>query len=148
MELVAMSWLDRNWCLFVVSTCGIGEGEEINCRCLHQLDNSGQAALDMVIINVPQPKVIAIYYKGAGSINLHNRIRADKLRMDCNLATKYWDKRINLSILSIVGIDAYLFFQQAFHADNRTSCPTEQVASNSSEGCSLTNSLIIRRVFG
>ena len=40
--------------------------------------------------------------------------------MDCNLATKDWVKRIALGILGIICINAYLFFQQVVHADNRT----------------------------
>jgi hypothetical protein len=59
-------------------------------------------------------------YKGASTINLHNRICADELQMYRNLATKYWDKRINLSVLTVICIDAYLFFQQVVHANNRT----------------------------
>ncbi len=123
-ELVAISWLDRNRCLFVMSTCSIVKGEEINHRRLRQLDKSGQALPDMVIINVPQPKAIATCYEGAGTINRYNRICADKLQMDRNCATKYWEKRINLGILGILCVDAYLFFQQVVHTTNRTmSCP-------------------------
>jgi len=39
--------------------------------------------------------------------------------MDHNLATRHWDKRFNLGVLSIICIDAYLFFQQVVHADNK-----------------------------
>jgi hypothetical protein len=83
--------------------CGIGEGGEINRWRLHQLDKSGWALPDMVIINVPQPTAIATYRC--------NRIHADKLQMDRNLITKYWDKRFNLlGVLGIVCVNAYLFF--------------------------------------
>ncbi len=120
MKLVVLSWLDRNRGLFVMLMCGIREGEEINHKWLRQLDKSGRALLDMVIINVPQPKAIATYYKGAGTIDRHNRIRADELWMDRNPATKYWDKTIKLGVLGIVCINAYQFFQQVVHANNRT----------------------------
>jgi hypothetical protein len=91
-----------------MSTCSIGEGKEINHRWLHQLDKSGQ------------PKAIATYYKGASTIDRHNRMHADELRMDRNPATKYWDKRINLGVFFVICIDAYLFFQQVVHPNNRT----------------------------
>jgi hypothetical protein len=42
--------------------------------------------------------------------------------MDCNHATKHWDKRFNLGVLGIVCINANLFFKQVIHADNRTMC--------------------------
>jgi hypothetical protein len=50
-----------------------------------------------------------MYYKGASTINWHNRICAAKLRMDRNLTTKHWDKRFNLGVLGIVCVNAYLF---------------------------------------
>ncbi len=105
-ELVAMIWLNPNPHFFVMATCGIGEGEKISCKCLCQLDNSCRALLDKVIIKVSQPKAIAKNYKGAGTIDRHNRIRAKELRMDRNLFTKHLEKRFNLGVLGIVCIDA------------------------------------------
>ena len=88
-----------------------------------QLDKSGRAPPDTVIIEVAQPKAISTYYKGAGTIDRHNMICANELRMDRNLATRHWDKRFNLGVLGIICVDAYLFFQQVAHADNKkTSC--------------------------
>jgi hypothetical protein len=63
--------------------------------------------------------VTATYYKGAGTIDRHNRIHANELRMDRNLATRHWDKRFNLGVLGIICVDAYPFFQQVVHADNK-----------------------------
>ncbi len=71
--------------------CGLDEGEMIQRKRLRQLDKSGRAAPDKVIIEVPQPKAIAKYYEGAGTINRHNRIHANELRLYHNLATKHWD---------------------------------------------------------
>ena len=125
-ELIAISWVDRNQRFFVTTTCGIGEGKGVFRKRLRQLDKSGRAPPDKVIIEAAQPKAIATYYKGAGIIDRHNRIRADELRMDRNLATRHWDKRFNLGVLRIICIDAYLFF-------NRWSMRTtrRQAASNS-----------------
>ncbi len=78
-ELVAISWVDRNRRFFVTTTCAIGEGEDVFCKRLRQLDKSGRAPPDTVIIEVAQPKAIATYYKGAGTIDRHNMIRADEL---------------------------------------------------------------------
>jgi hypothetical protein len=119
-ELVAMSWLNRNCCYFIMTTCGIGEGVEINCKRLRQLDRDKLADPDMVIIHVAQPRAIATYYKGAGTIDRHNRIRADKLQMDRNLGTKDWAERFNLGILGIICVDAYPLFKGVVHSSNRT----------------------------
>jgi hypothetical protein len=110
-ELVPMSWVDRNHCFFITTTFRIGEGVTITRKRLRQLNKSGRVQPDKGIIDVDVPKAVKMYYKGAGTINRHNRIRAAKLRMDRNLATKHWDKRFNLSILVIVCANAYLFFQ-------------------------------------
>ncbi|KAL3815427.1 hypothetical protein ACHAXA_009172 [Cyclostephanos tholiformis] len=87
---------------------------------LHQLDKSSRAPPEKVIIKVPQPKAIAKYYKGAGTIDRHNRLRVDELQLDRNLGTKHWDKRFNIGVLGIICVDAYLFFQQVVSANNRT----------------------------
>lgn len=118
-ELVAISWMDRNRRFFIATTYGSGEGDKIERRRLRQLDKSGRAPPDKVMIEVTQPKAVATYYAGAGTIDMHNRIRAAELRMDRNLRTKDWSKRFNFGILGIVCVDAYLFFQQVVHADNK-----------------------------
>ena len=68
-ELMAITWVDRNHRFFVTTTCGLGEGEMIQCKHLCQLDKSGRAPPDKVIIKVAQPKAIAKYYDGAGTID-------------------------------------------------------------------------------
>ena len=108
-ELVAIAWVNRDHCFFIVTTCGLGEGEMIQCKRLCQLDKSGWAPPEKVIIEVPQPQTIKKYYKGASTIDRHNRLRADELRLDRNLGTKHWDKRFNLGVLGIICVDAYLF---------------------------------------
>ena len=73
----------------MTATCGIGEGEDVFRKRLRQLDKSGRAPPDKVIIEVAQPKAIATYYKGVGTIDRHNRIRAGELWMNRNLTTKH-----------------------------------------------------------
>jgi len=125
-------------------TCGIGEGGDVFRKRLRQLDKSGRAPPDTVIIEVAQPKAIATYYKGAGTIDRHNRICADELRMDRNLGTKHLDKRFNLGVLGIICINAYLFFQQVVHADNNKIscleffCKLIDELINNNEGICLT----------
>ena len=92
-ELMAIAWVDWNRCFFVTAMCGSGKGEMIQRKRLHQLDKSGRAPPDKVIIEVAQPKAIAKYYNGACTIDRHNRIRADKLQIGCNLANRHWDRR-------------------------------------------------------
>ena len=111
--LVAIAWVNRNRCFFITTTCGLGKGEMIQRKRLRQLDKSGRAPPDKVIIEVPQPQAIEKYYKGAGTIDRHNRLQADELRLDRNLGTKHWDKRFNLGVLGIICVDAYHFFNRS-----------------------------------
>ncbi|KAL3815576.1 hypothetical protein ACHAXA_000308 [Cyclostephanos tholiformis] len=101
-ELVAIAWVNRNHRFFIMTTCGLGKGEMIQCKRLCQLDMSGRAPPEKVIIEVPQPKAIAKYYKGAGPIDRHHRLRANELRLDRNLGTKHWEKRFNIGVLGII----------------------------------------------
>jgi hypothetical protein len=153
-ELIAISWVDRNRRFFVTTTCGIGEGEDVFRKRLRQLDMSGRAPPDRVIIEVAQPKAIATYYKGAGTIDHHNRIRADELWMDRNLATRHWDKRFNLGVLGIICVDACLFFQQVVHADNKKTsclkffCKLADELINNNEGIRMTRAAAEQDVGG
>ena len=137
---MAIAWVDRNRRFFIATTCGLGEGEMIQRKRLRQLDKSGRAPPDKVIIKVAQPMAIAKYCKGAGTIDRHNRLRADELRLDRNLGTKHWDKRFNLGVLGIICVDAYLFF-------NRSSAQTtgRRAASSSLED-SRTSSSTTKRI--
>ena len=45
----------------------------IQCKRLCQLDKSGWAPPDKVIMEVAQPKAIAKYYNGAGTIDQQNK---------------------------------------------------------------------------
>ncbi len=140
MELVAIAWVDQNRCFFITTMCGLGEGEMIQHKRLRQLDKFGWAPPDKVIIKDPQPKA-ATYYKGAGTIDRHNRLRADELRLDRNIGTKHWDKRFNLGVLGIICVDAYFFF-------NRLSAQTtgRRFALNSLEDLQTSSSTTKRIV--
>ena len=61
MELVAIAWVDRNRYFFVTTMFRLGKGEMIQRKRLHQLDKSGRAPPDKVIIEVAQPKAITKY---------------------------------------------------------------------------------------
>ena len=96
------------------------EGEEVK-RDLFSRESTKHVTwnLGLFLCGSKKTDLCTPYYKGAGTIDRHNRIRADELRMDRNLATRHWDKRFNLGVLGIICVDAYLFFQQVVHADNK-----------------------------
>ena len=132
----------------------IREREDVFRKRLCQLDKSGRAPPDTVIIEVTQTKAIAKYYKGAGTIDPQNWIRADKLRMDCNLATKHWDKRFNFGVLGIICIDAYHFYQQVVRTNKKKTscleffCKLAEELINNNEGICMTRAAAEQDVGG
>ncbi len=105
-KLVAMTWLDCNWQDFVGTAYGIGKGEQINCKHAHQLNKPSNALPNKIINKVDMPKMIKQYYKGIGTINFDNRVCIIKVHLERNILTKDWARRFNLSIFSMICIDA------------------------------------------
>ena len=82
-KLVAMTWLDHNRQDFLGTAYKIGEREQINCKCAHRLNKSSNAPPNKIIIKVTTPKMIKQYYKGVGTINFHNKVCINKVRLEC-----------------------------------------------------------------
>ncbi len=118
-ELVAMTWLDHNRHNFVGAAYGIGEEEQINRKHFHQLNKSRKALPNKIIIEVNLPEMIKQYYKGIGTIHFHNRVRTNKVLSECNILTKDWAMRFNLSIYDMICINISLFYQHIIHYGNK-----------------------------
>ena len=63
--------------------------------------------------------MIEQYYKGVGTIDFHNRVRVNKVRLERNILTKDWARRFNLSIFGMICVDASLFYQRIVHERNK-----------------------------
>jgi hypothetical protein len=118
-KLVAMTWLDCNRQDFVGTVNGIGEGDQINWKRTRQLNKSSNALPNNIIIKVGTPKMIKQYYKGVGTINFHNRVRVDKVRLECNILAKGWARRFNLGIFGMICTGTRLFYRHIVHNGNK-----------------------------
>jgi hypothetical protein len=118
-KLVAMTWLDCNRQDFVSMAYGIGKGEQINCKHAHQLNKSSNALPNKIIIKVDTPKMIEQYYNGVGIVDFQNRVRVNEVHLECNLLTKDWARRFNLSIFGMICINTSLFYQHIVHKHNK-----------------------------
>ena len=53
-----------------------------------------------------------MYYNTCGNIDCHNRRRHDTLRLERNVDTNDWYKRVNQIILGTILVDALLCYNQ------------------------------------
>lgn len=63
-----------------------------------------------VAFTVEQPAVAEVYYSGCASIDRHNRCHQDDLKLERMHVTQDWAMRVNLSLLGICEVDAWLLY--------------------------------------
>ena len=111
-HLKAFVWMDRERRYFVSSTGSMREGKEFQRKRWRQIaELESNEAPEKVDITVTQPETSEIYYDVCAKIDQHNRMRQSDLRMEKKLQTKSWEKRVNLSILSMAIVDSYLLYK-------------------------------------
>jgi hypothetical protein len=59
---------------------------------------------------VPQPKAVEDYYASCGKIDRHNHHRMKTLCLERKLGTKEWLTRVNMSVVGMIVVDAWLAF--------------------------------------
>ena len=68
---------------------------------------------ERLVLTVPQPLVMKTYYQCCAQIDRHNRCRQDDLRLEHKLVTHDWSMRVNLSLLGMCVVDAWLLYAGA-----------------------------------
>ena len=58
-----------------------------------------------------QPQLVEQYYSACPAIDRHNRCRQDDLAMERKIQVKDWDKRVNLTLLSVCIVDSWLVYK-------------------------------------
>lgn len=71
------------------------------------------AGAQRVALTVRQPEVAELYYGCCSQIDRHNRCRQDDLRLERKLGTHDWSMRVNISLLGICIVDAWLLHHGA-----------------------------------
>ena len=103
-DMMAVLWLDRDRRYFVATAGSTQPGTP--CERLRWREMPGGA--QRVAVTVPQPEVAEIYYSCAAKIDQHNRCRQDDLRLEHKFGTHDWYLRVNLSLLGMCFVDAWL----------------------------------------
>jgi len=107
LDMVAFVWVDRERRYFITNSSSLEPGTIIERQRWRQLDNPDGGAARMTTFT-DQPKCVELYYSSCAMIDRHNRCRQDTLGIEKKLGTLDWDKRVNLSILSMCIVDAWL----------------------------------------
>jgi hypothetical protein len=116
-DLIAFAWVDTNRRYFVSTVSSLLPGNPIQRRRLRQVDRTPDAEPEDVFLQIEQPKIAELYYTSAAKIDQHNRSRQADLGIERKLGTNDWSKRVNLSIFSMIVIDAMFVYKEATLSD-------------------------------
>ena len=108
-DLMAVLWEDRDRRYFVATAGSTQAGAP--CERLRWRELEGGA--ERVAVSVPQPDVAEIYYSCCAQIDRHNRCRQDDLRLEHKLGTHDWSQRVNIYLLGVCIVDAWLLHSGA-----------------------------------
>ena len=106
-SLMAVCWVDRDRHYFI-STCSSTAPGHSFSRVRWRQTAEGSRRLTLT---VSQPKVIEMYYSANARIDQHNRCRQDDLQLERKLVTQDWSKRVNLTLLGMCIVDAWLLYR-------------------------------------
>ena len=68
---------------------------------------------------MPQPKCAEEYYSSCAIVDRHNRPRQQVLYIEKKFVTKRWDMRVNLSILLMIIVDTWCYFNEIMNNRNK-----------------------------
>ena len=97
-------WVDRSRRYFIATAGSSPAGMRCERSCWRETPGGAQR----VAVTVSQPEVAEIYYSCAGRIDQHKRCRQDDLCLEHNFGTHDWSQRVNLSLLRVCLVDAWL----------------------------------------
>jgi hypothetical protein len=75
---------------------------------------------EVVDLTVPQPQAAEIYYSACAMIDRHNRCRQDDLQLEYKVKSLTCWKRVNLFVVGMRVVDAYLVFKSVARNESIT----------------------------
>lgn len=112
-DILAFCWVDTNRRYFVSTVSSLAPAVPISRSRLRQVNLAPNADAERVQLLIDQPKASALYYSAAAKIDQHNRSRQADLGIERKLKTLDWSKRLNLSIFSMIVVDAMLVYKSS-----------------------------------
>lgn len=77
---------------------------------------------ERIEFEMPQPRCAEVYYAICAMVDQHNRSRQANLKIESKFVTKDWSMRVNLSIFSIITVDAWNVYKGILDKD----CPDNE----------------------
>ena len=110
--MLSFIWMDWDCCYFVASASSLDSGIPYSRNRWCQVSLELDALPENVELTIPQPKAAEVYYRTCGVIDQHNQHCQDNLKTEKKLETKKWDRRVNLTIFSMIDVDTWLVDSQ------------------------------------
>ncbi len=117
-NMVALAWVDCEWRYFVGNAKGVMDAEPIFCKRWCQVSEDPFHNAEMVELKINQPRMAETYYTATGEIDCHNCQRQQDFEIEKYIRTHDWSKRVNLSVLGIICVDAMNVHQACAHFIN------------------------------
>lgn len=111
-DMMAVVWVDRERRYFIATTSTTLPGTL--CERVRWPQVGDRA--ERVAVTVEQPQLAEVYYMGCASIDRHNRCRQNDLQFEHKHVTHDWSMRVNLSLLGICIVDAWMLYAGAQRA--------------------------------
>jgi hypothetical protein len=110
---MAFTWVGRDRRYFVSTCSSLAPGTPYTRSRLRQVSVEPNAPPEVVELTVPQPQAAEINNSACGMIDRYNRCRQDDLQLERKVKTMPSWRRVNLFILGMCVVDAYLVFKSA-----------------------------------
>jgi len=108
-DLMAVLWVDRDRRHLVATSSSTRLGTP--CERLRWREQEG--GTERVAVSVRQPEVAEIYYGCCAQIDRLNRCGQDDLKLEHKLRTHEWSQQVNISLLGVCIVDAWLLHSGA-----------------------------------
>jgi Transposase IS4 len=111
-ELRAFVYCDRDRHYFISTCSNIAGGDPIQHVRLRQLEpiETKEPRHEFIMHNCPQ--AAQLYYGACGKIDQHNWCRQSGLATEKKIRVRSWDKRVNISIFSMIVVDSFLLHRE------------------------------------
>jgi hypothetical protein len=117
---MALTWVDRDRRYFASTCSSLAPGTSYMLKRLRHVSMESNASPEVVGLTVPQPQPAEIYHSACAMIDRYNRCRQDDLRMEHKVKSLTWWKRVNLSVVGMCAVDAYLVFKSVARSESIT----------------------------
>jgi len=108
-DTMSVLWVDRERRYFISSASTNEPGTPYDLVRWRQVGDDAKR----VVLTVAQPQVVETYYQCCAQIDSHNRCRQDDLQLEHKLITHDWSMRVNLSLLGMCVVDAWMLYSGA-----------------------------------